>query len=262
MNVMRDRKYIISLERGLKILEIFGKSARRLTLTEVASACSLNKTAAQRFLYTLCALGYLTRDENKKYQLSTKILSLGFSFLDSSDLRSVCKPYIDALSSEINGTVNLGVLDGFEVIYLYRKEVTRYLKYDLYAGSRLPAYCVSIGKILLAGLPDDDLKDRIEGMTLKPITRKTITSKHKLRNEIRQTRKRGYSICDCELSMDLYSMAAPLINDQQEVIAAADVTMDPRKRDMEIKRKIAGRLIDTGLSLSKNLGYHGPYPKN
>jgi len=258
---MRDRKYIISLERGLKILEIFGQSARRLTLTEVASACTLNKTAAQRFLYTLCTLGYLTRDENKKYQLSTKILSLGFSFLNSSDLRSVCKPQIDALSAEINRTVNLGVLDGFEVIYLYRKEVTRFLKYDLYAGSRLPAYCVSIGKILLAGLKDEDLKDRIDRMTLNPITRKTITSKHKLWDEIMQTRKRGYSICDRQLSMDLYSMAVPLINDRQDVIAAVNVSMDPRESEMEIKRKIAQKLINTGLSLSKVLGYHGPYPK-
>ena len=258
---MRDRKYIISLERGLKILEIFGESARRLTLTEVASACSLNKTAAQRFLYTLCTLGYLTRDENKKYQLSTKILSLGFSFLNSSDLRSVCKPHIDSLSAEIDRTVNLGILDGFEVIYLYRKEVTRYLKYDLYAGSRLPAYCVSIGKVLLAGLNEKDLKDRIERMTLNPITRKTVTSKPKLWDEIVQTRKRGYSICDRQLSMDLYSMAVPLINEQQEVIAAVNVTMDPRESGMEIKRKIAQKLISTGLSLSRILGYQGPYPK-
>jgi IclR family pca regulon transcriptional regulator len=258
---MRDRKYIISLERGLKILEIFGESARRLTLTEVASACSLNKTAAQRFLYTLCTLGYLTRDENKKYQLSTKILSLGFNFLNSSDLRSVCKPHIDSLSAEIDRTVNLGVLDGFEVIYLYRKEVTRYLKYDLYAGSRLPAYCVSIGKVLLAGLNEKDLKDRIERMTLNPITRKTVTSKPKLWDEIMQTRKRGYSICDRQLSMDLYSMAVPLINERQEAIAAVNVTMDPRESGMEIKRKIAKKLINTGLSLSRILGYQGPYPK-
>ena len=259
---MRDRKYIISLARGLKILEIFGESARRLTLTEVASSCSLNKTAVLRFLHTLCTLGYLSRDENKKYHLSTKILSLGFSFLNSSDLRSVCKPHIDDLSSEINRTVNLGVLDDLDVLYLYRKEVTRYLKYDLYAGSKLPAYCAAVGKILLAGLQDNDLKDRIERMTLKPITRKTITSKQKLWDEIVQTRKRGYSICDRELSMDLYSMAVPLINDQQEVIAAVNVTMDPRERDMKIKRKIAGKLINTGISLSKILGYHGPYPKN
>jgi IclR family pca regulon transcriptional regulator len=258
---MRDRKYIISLERGLKILEIFGESARRLTLTEVASACSLNKTAAQRFLYTLCTLGYLTRDENKKYQLSTKILSLGFSFLNSSDLRSVCKPHIDSLSAEIDRTVNLGILDGFEVIYLYRKEVTRYLKYDLYAGSRLPAYCVSIGKVLLAGLNEKDLKDRIERMTLNPITRKTVTSKPKLWDEIMQTRKRGYSICDRQLSMDLYSMAVPLINERQEAIAAVNVAMDPRESEMEIKRKIAQKLINTGLSLSRILGYQGPYPK-
>lgn len=258
---MRDRKYIISLERGLKILGIFGESARKLTLTELASACSLNKTAAQRFLYTLCALGYLTRDENKKYQLSTKILSLGFSFLNSSDLRSVCKPHIDSLSSEINRTVNLGILDGFEVIYLYRKEVTRYLKYDLFAGSRLPAYCVSIGKILLAGLTDEDLKDRIARMTLNPITRKTVTSKLKLWDEIMQTRKRGYSICDRQLSMDLYSMAVPLINERQEVIAAVNVTMDSRESEMGIKGKIAQKLINTGLLISKILGYHGPYPK-
>jgi IclR family pca regulon transcriptional regulator len=258
---MRDRKYIISLERGLKILETFGESARKLTLTEVASACSLNKTAAQRFLYTLCTLGYLTRDENKKYQLSTKILSLGFSFLNSSDLRSVCKPHIDRLSTGINRTVNLGILDGLEVIYLYRKEVTRYLKYDLYAGSRLPAYCMSIGKILLAGLTDKDLKDRIDRMTLSPITRKTVTSKLKLWDEIMQTRKRGYSICDRQLSMDLYSMAVPLINERQEVIAAVNVTMDSRERNMRIKRKIAQKLINTGLLISKILGYHGPYPK-
>jgi IclR family pca regulon transcriptional regulator len=120
---------------------------------------------------------------------------------------------------------------------------------------------VSIGKILLAGLTDEDLKDRIDRMTLNPITRKTVTSKQKFWDEIMQTRKRGYSICDRQLSMDLYSMAVPLINDRQEAFAAVNVTMDSRESEMEVKRKIAQKLINTGLSLSRILGYHGPYPK-
>lgn len=258
---MGDRYYIMSLERGLKILETFGKSGNRLTLSEVANSCKLNKTAAKRFLYTLCALGYLNRDANKKYYLSTKILSLGFEFLNSSDLRSISKPHIDDLSSEINRTINLGVLDDLNVLYLYRKEVTRYLKYYLYAGSKLPVYCTAMGKILLAGLSDDDLKDRISRMTLKPITTKTITSKQKLWYEIIKTKKRGYSICDRELSLDLYSMAVPLLNDQKKEVAAINVTMDSRETEKEKTQKILEKIIKKGLSLSETLGYHGPYPK-
>ena len=180
--------------------------------------------------------------KTKNINSAPRFCPLGYSFLNSSDLRSVCKPHIDSLSSEINRTVNLGILDGVEVIYLYRKEVTRYLKYDLYAGSRLPAYCMSIGKILLAGLADEDLKDRIDRMTLNPITRKTVTSKLKLWDEIMQTRKRGYSICDRQLSMDLYSMAVPLINERQEVIAAVNVTMDSRESKIGIKKKYSTKI--------------------
>jgi len=257
---MRDRNFINSLARGLKILEIAGQASDRLTLTEIANLCGYNKTATQRFLNTLIALGYLNRDENRRYFLTAKVLSLGFNFLNSSNIRMISKPFIDDLSAELNKTVNLAVLNGAEILYLYRKEVTRYLKYDLYDGSRLPAYCTAAGKIILAGLTDFELDKKLNEMILKPITPKTITDRKKLSKEIISTRKRGYSISDQELSMDLFSMAVPIIGDQNKTVAAVNVTMDARDKDKPESQNVIMRLMKKGQLISNMLGYSDRYP--
>jgi len=258
---MRERNYIKSLERGLRILEILGQSSRWLTLTEIANLCRLNKTATQRFLTTLSALDYIKRDENKKYFLTPKILSIGFSYLNCSDLRVVSQPHIDGLSSEINKTVNLVILDGTEVLFLYRREKSRYLQYDINVGTKLPSYCTSTGKVLLAGLTGPELSKRVDSMTFEAITSKTICSVEALMNDILKTRERGYSICDQELSMDLYSMAVPLIDENGTVIAAINVTMDVRHKNDPEKQEITRKLIRTGKLISSLLGYNGPYPR-
>jgi len=206
-------------------------------------------------------MGYLNMDQNKRYSLNMKILSLGFSFFNNSSLIKLVQPYVDKLSSELNKTVNLVVLDNLEIVYLYRREVKRFLNYDLHAGSRLPAYCTAAGKILLAGLTDEKLKKWISSVDLKPITSKTITSKDLLWKEIMKTRKRGYGICDKELSMDLYSLAVPLVREQGEIIAAINVTMDAKDTENRIKKEIVSRLIEMGQQISQMLGYKGPYPK-
>ena len=225
---MRDNNYIKSLERGLKILELFGEHSRPLTLTEIANLSNLNKTTTQRFLHTLCTLGYVIREENKRYSLGTRIIALGFDFLNSSNLAMIARPYLDELSSELDKTVNMAVLDDINIIFLYRKEVRRFLKYDLHAGSKLPAYCTASGKILLAGLSDEELGTRINRMELHQVTPRTITSKEELRKEIMKTRKRGYSICDRELSMDLYSLAVPLINSGKKTVAAINISVEAK----------------------------------
>lgn len=258
---MGDRDHITSLERGLTILETVGASFKPLTLTEVSVRIKLSKTTTQRFLNTLCAVGYLKRDDSKRYALTRKILSLGFNFLTISNLTKIARHHIDELSSLLQRTVNLAVLDGFEIVYLYRQEVTRFLKYDLGPGSRLPAYCSSAGKILLAGLDDKELISLIEQNQLLPVTPKTITSKPLLLKEIQQTRKRGYSICDRELSMDLYSMAAPLFNDQGKLVAAVNVTMGSGSDRSSGKSKVVNMLTQTGEELSRLLGYQLPYPQ-
>jgi len=257
---MSDRNYINAIERGLKILEVLGGAGRKLTLTEVADFCEMNKTAANRFLYTFSLLGYVHRDEMKRYELSPRVLSLGFSYLNSSNLRSLCKPHIDELSAALDQTANLAILDDLDAIYLYRKEKKRYLKYDLYDGSKLPAYCTSVGKVLLAGLPDDELKERLGRLDLEPITRKTITSKKHLWQELMEIRKRGYAVSDRELSMDLYSLAVPVMDAKGAVVGSINVTTAAGNLNPSFHHQILQKLFEKGKLISSLLGYQGNWP--
>ena len=158
---MRDKNSIQSLARGLNILELVAGSPQPVTLTEIANQAQLTKTTSQRFLNTLCSLGYLRRGDNKSYVLSTRVLSLSYSFLNTSSLVRMAKPYLDELSSELGKTVNLAVLEDVHTLFLYRKEVRRFIKYDLGPGSKLPCYAGSLGKVLLAGLTNKELNKRI-----------------------------------------------------------------------------------------------------
>ena len=251
---MSDRNYIISLERGIKVLELFSSFDRGLTLTEVAKQLKMNKTSTKRFLYSFYTLGYLTRDEHKQYSLTSKVLTFGFGYLNSSNLRSIGRQYIDQLSTELKRTVNLTILDSMQVLYLYRKEVVKYLKYDLYDGSKLPVYCTSSGKVLLAGLNDEELKAEIDQMDLKPITPMTITSKKTLWNEVKKINNRGYTISDRELSMDLGSVAAPVFGAQGKIMAAVSVTFKVQDKNESLIKAIWDNLLVTCESISKRLG--------
>ena len=183
---MSQQKTIMSFERGLKILEILCASFRPLTLTEVAQRMDLNLAATQRFLNTLCATGYVNRDKSKGYSPSAKILSLGVNFLGDSTLARIVIPYLEMIYSELHETVNLTVLDVFEIVQIYRREGLSVLKYDFGPGSRLPAHCTATGKMLLAGLTDDELVERTRNAELAAVTPNTITSKKELMAEIRR----------------------------------------------------------------------------
>ncbi len=257
---MRDRNSIQSLSRGLNILELVAKSSQPVTLTEIANQIRLTKTTSQRFLNTLCSLGYLHRGDNKSYGLSARILSLAHSFLNTSSLVRVAKPCLDELSGELGKTVNLAVLEDLHTLLLYRKEVRKFMKYDLGPGSMLPCYAGSLGKALLAGLSETEFHKRIDRIEFYPITPKTVSSRKKLREEIMETKKRGYSICDRELSLDMYSLGVPVLDKSGEVVAAINVSMEFSSKDSpDLKRKIK-ILMEKGKMISNSLGYDGPYP--
>jgi IclR family transcriptional regulator, pca regulon regulatory protein len=259
-NAMRDKHSIQSLARGLSILELVAESSLPVTLTGIANQAHLTKTTSQRFLNTLCSLGYLHRRENKSYVLSTRVLSLASLFLNTSSLVRMAKPYLDELSSELGKTVNLAVLEDVHTLILYRKEIRRFMKYDLGPGSKLPCYAGSLGKALLAGLDHEEINKRLDRMEFYPITPKTISSKRKLRQEITDTKRRGYSICDQELSLDMYSVAVPLVDQQGEVIAAINVSMEFNSKGSPDLGSGIQKLIEKGKMISAVLGYHGPYP--
>jgi IclR family pca regulon transcriptional regulator len=259
-NAMRDRNFIQSVARGLNILEVVAGSAQPVTLTQIANQAQLTKTTSQRFLNTLCSLDYLRRGDNKSYVLNTRVLSLASSFLNTSSLVKIGRPYLDELSSELGKTVNLAVLEDLHTLCLYRREIGRFLKYDLGPGSKLPCYAPSLGKVLLAGLSKKELNERIQRMKLYPMTPKTITSKRRLREEILETRKRGYGICDQELSLDMYSIAVPLLDDQGKVAAAINVSMEFSFKDSPNLKAAINLLMEKGRMISNSLGYNGPYP--
>jgi len=257
---MRDRNYIQSLERGLKILEIFGEYSRPLSLTEIAQHTGLNKTTTQRFLHTLYSLGYLKRDENKEYFCGPRVLSLGVSYVNNSNLVKIAKPYLDEMSSSLQKTVNMAVLDRSDIIFLYRREVRRFLKFDLYPGARLPSHCTAQGKMLLAGLDDDTLGERISEMELTQLTPLTITSKELLWKEIMKTRKRGHSISDRELTMDLITLGVPLVDGRGKVVAAINIALEAKDSERSSIRDMVSRLKEEGEAISRAIGYRGRYP--
>ena len=257
---VRKKNSIQSLARGLNILELVAESPLPITLTEITNRAHLTKTTTQRFLSTLCSLGYLRRRENKSYVLSTRVLSLAHLFFNTSSLVRMAKPYLDELSSELGKTVNLAVLEDVHTLFLYRREVRRFLKYDLGPGSKLPCYAGALGKALLAGLSNEELNKRIDKIEFYPITPKTIVSKRKLRENITETKKRGYSISDQELSQDMYSSAVPLLDKQGEVVAAINVSMEFNLKNNPNLKSTINLLLEKGKMISASLGYYGPYP--
>lgn len=257
---IRSKGSIQSLRRGLNILELVANSSNPVSLTEISKMTKLNKTTSQRFLNTLCDLNYLIRGEDKRYSLSGKVYFLAQNFLNKSNLVNISKPHLDELSSEIGKTVNLAILEDVYTVFLYRKEIKKFLNYDLVPGSRLPCYAGSLGKVLLAGLRDDELKKRIDKIEFYPITPKTITSKDKLWKEILKTRSRGYGICDQELSMDMFSVAAPILDKDGNIIAAINISMEFSYKNNPGLKELIKKLLEKGRIISNHLGYIGPYP--
>lgn len=257
---MRKLHFVNSLNRGLSVLEAFSKGNSVLTLTEIAHATGMNVVASQRYTDTLVQLGYLKRDKHKRYYLSSKVLSLGFSFLDGSQIRRIAANYLTEFSEKINRTVNLTILEDTDIIFLFRKEARKFLKHDLRAGSKLPAYCSGAGKVLLSALEDDELRKRIKKMKIERMTSHTIIDKEKLWTDLMETRERGYAIADRELSLALHTIAAPILNNDGITIAAVSISMSAEDAKGKIIRNLIQKLLQAGAELSTYMGYYGQYP--
>lgn len=251
--------YVQSLARGLNVLQAFTAERPSLNLSEIARATGMNTTAAQRFTDTLLQLGFLHRNRHREFMLGPKVLNLGFAFLNGSQLRKLAQTYIAEFSARHGRTVNLAILDGDAVVFLYRHEAQRFLKYDLQAGSRLPSHCTATGKVLLAALPDQTLQNALSHMNMEALTRYTLTDTDALWADLMQTRKRGYSVCDREMSLALFSMAVPVLNPEQHVVAAVNLSLSAD--EIASKRETARKqLISLGRALSGAMGYEGAYP--
>src|SRR5271163_935577 len=214
---LREPRYSQSLERGLAILSCFTPKRPVLGIADIADELGMSRSTTHRYVITLVALGYLEQGASRKYRLGLRVTDLGMSALNSTGLREHAHPYLEELRQRTSYTTSLGVLDGTDVLYVDRVRSFRRgqgkIDLDLHTGSRLPAYCTSMGKLLLANLPEPEQRELIAAMKLTKRGPNTITSKKALREELEDIAGAGFAVDDEELAADLYAVAAPVRNE-------------------------------------------------
>jgi IclR family pca regulon transcriptional regulator len=219
-----------SLERGLSILALFKSDHPLMGVSEIGRALDLSRSTAHRYVATLAALSYLQQDrESKRYRLGPRVLDLGFSAINSMDVREISTPHLQQLSDETGHTVNLAILDGGDVVYIERCRASRpgqrEIDLNLHIGARLPAYCTAMGKALLAFLPDDRLTAILGNLELVKRGPNTIIDEAAFRTELAHVRETGIAVNDEELAYGLRSIAAPVSARSGEVVAALNLAV-------------------------------------
>ncbi|KFI32828.1 IclR family transcriptional regulator [Haematobacter missouriensis] len=207
--------------KGLRVIEAFA-GVPRLTITEVAERVDLDRATARRCLLTLVALGYAEHD-GKFFALTPKVARLGQAWLQGLPLATVIQPRLDRLSAEVGQSSSVSVLDGAEIVYIARAAQQRIMSINLMAGSRLPAFCSSMGRVLLAALPEGQAEALIRTADRRASTARTLTDPEVLMQELALVRRQGYAVIDQELEIGLCSIAVPVLNDRSEVIAALNI---------------------------------------
>lgn len=216
-----DPNLIGSFARGLAVIESFDQNEARQTTADVARRTGLERATARRCLLTLVKLGYAEYD-GKFFSLTPRLLRLGFAYLSSIPLPRLVQPFLEQLSERTQETCSVAVLDGTEVVYIARAQRPG-LSYGLRVGSRLPAYASSMGRILLAALPPKEARRLLQESERKKLTPRTRTDIPELLTEFERIRAQGYAVMDEELAIGLRSVAVPILNAKETVIAGMNV---------------------------------------
>jgi IclR family pca regulon transcriptional regulator len=219
-----------SLERGLAILSAFKPAKPLLGISELGRELGLSRSTTHRYVATLAQLGYLQQDgATKRYRLGPRVLDLGFSAINSMDLRELSVPHLQQLSDETGHTVNMAILDDTDIVYIERvrssRQGQRDIDLNLHVGSRLPAYCTSMGKVLLAFLPPERQQELLARIEFSQRGPNTITAKAELAAELERVRAAGLAVNNEELAYGLRSIAAPVRAQSGDVVAAINLAV-------------------------------------
>ena len=219
---MRETDFVGGFAKGLKVIEAFGETRPRLTITDISRETGLDRATARRCLLTLAELGYAAYD-GKFFELTPKILRLGHAYLSATPLPGLVQPYLDQLSEKVGQSASVSVLDGTEIVYVARAAQKRVMSINLMPGSRLPAYCASMGRVLLAALPEGQARTILEASERRANTVFTKTDPDGLMEELSRVRGQGFALIDQELEIGLRSIAVPLENARGRVVAALNI---------------------------------------
>ncbi len=257
----RSGTYSQSLERGLAILSSFRSGSPLLGVSDLAREVGLSRSTTHRYISTLAALGYLQQDPaTRKYRLGPRVLDLGFSAINSMDLREVAVPHLQALSDETGRTVNMAVLDDVDIVYIERCRTSqsgqRDIDLNLHIGSRLPAYCTSMGKVLLAGLESDRQRQVLERVRFTQRGPNALTDLDELLAELDRVRAAGLAVNNEELAYGLRSIAAPVRSQNGEVVAAINLAVHRTMVSLDsLVAHLGPQLKHTAAEISARIGY-------
>ena len=249
----REPYFVQSLERGLAVIRAFDAEHPELTLSEVARATDLTRAAARRFLLTLADLGYVTSD-GRMFRLTPRILELGYAFLSSTGLPEIAEPHLERLVQQVRESSSMCVLDGDDIVYVTRVPTSRIMTVTITVGTRFPAHVTSVGRVLIANLPADEIELRLERVDLRQVTAKTIATADRLRTELRKVRDQGYAIVDQELEEGLRSVAAPVRDHTGTVVAAINIAVHASRNSVDsIRRNLVPQLLEAASAIEADL---------
>lgn len=244
-----------AVERALAILEAVSQRDGGMTNSEISRKLAIPKSTASYILRTLETHGYLRRDQANKYRLGLRVVSLSHRALRGLDITDVAMPVLRSLAERYNITAHLAILDQGEVVYIEKADAPGFIKMDTWVGRRLPVHSTSVGKVLVAHLPEDEIKAIIKERGLRKITPKTITTVHEFLRELERVRARGFAVDDEENNLGVRCVAAPIFNRLGQVEAALGVSGTTAQMERSIISKLAGVLIDSARRISQQLGY-------
>lgn len=229
-----DRDYVGALASGLEVLQAFDAEHPRMTLSEVAARTDMDRAKARRFLLTLHALGFVKRN-GRQFELTPRVLQLGYAYQASNRYRAVIQQYLEDITAELGESSSLAVLDGDDVVYVVRSSARhRLMAITLSVGTRLPAAYTSMGRVLLAQLPEAELEAFLARVKLEPYTASSINRSDALKKDIIKVREQGYSIVDQELDSGLRSVAVPVFAGNGELLGAINISTNAARVDMDM----------------------------
>jgi IclR family transcriptional regulator, pca regulon regulatory protein len=246
--------YVQSFARGLEVIRSFSAQAPRQTLTEVAGRAGLTRAGARRILLTLQTLGYVESD-GKLFTLTPRILDLGFAYLSSMPIWNLAEPVMEALVEQVKESCSAAALEGTDIVYVLRVPTRKIMSIGLGVGSRLPAYCTSMGRMLLAGLPDEDVARRLAASRLAALTRYTVTDADALLQKVQQARRQGWCLVNQELEEGLVSIAAPLTGRGGRMVAALNISGQANRTSAKLMQEtMLPSLLEAARTVSALIG--------
>ncbi len=228
---VKERDIMGSLAKGLKVVEAFTAEHPRLSISEAADISGYDRATTRRCLLTLAELGYCAYD-GKYFTVTPRVLRLGTGCLASMPLPRIVQPWLDLLSEEVGQSTSVSILDDAEIVYVARASQRRVMSIALMPGSRLPAYCTSMGRVLLAALPSERALELLSAGQLAQRTPKTQTDVAELQRILQDVKAAGYAFIDQEVEIGLRSIAVPLVGARGQTLAALNVGLAATEEPM------------------------------